>query len=203
MAMVMIFGVVLGFFLLLQSLKITGIIPRLAPLDARALRGAALQAEAESETSVPAEKTLAVKFEDAAAFYAAAGQQNVPLLSFTISSSKAAKVNRMAFSLSDLAMADDLESLQLFIDGELLTERAFFEGKGVFDNIHLRLHPGEEVPVEVKGQVSGDATPGHRVQIGFRERGDLVVQSIVSEPLAADVDFPAWGPAVSLIGRPL
>lgn len=132
-----------------------------------------------------------------------AGQKDVQLFSFTLSARKAAKVQNLSFSLGELANPTDVQSLQLFIDGEFFAERAFFEGKGTFKDVHLRLYPYRDVRIDVMGQVHENAPAGHRLQIGFESEDDLFLQSIASEPLESNLNFPVWGPAVSVIGQPL
>lgn len=129
------------------------------------------------------------------------GQQDARLMSFLLTSKKAAKVQRLHFSLGELADAAELTSLRLHADGAFVAERAFFEGKGAFDDLHLRLHPGTPVLVDVLGQMSDDAQPGHRLRVGFADNEAVDVKSIVSEPLETSLEFPVWGPAVSVIGR--
>lgn len=132
-----------------------------------------------------------------------ADQQNARLMSFLLSTNKAAKVESLRFSLGEMANPEELKSLQLYADGEFLTERAFFEGHGTFHDLHLRLHPGSPVVIDVTGQIQESAQPGHRLQIGFASEDDVVMKSIVSEPLETNLDFPVWGPSVSIIGKPL
>ena len=146
---------------------------------------------------------IAIMVHDDAERAVTAGQKDARLLSFTLSSRKAAKVQRMNFSLGTLAEPTDLQTLQLFIDGEFVVERPFFEGKGSFDDLHLRLYPHRDVRVDVTGSVHEDASVGHRLKLGFVEENDLIIRSIASEPLESGLTFPVWGPAVSIIGQRL
>lgn len=198
-ALLGVFFLVVTAFFLLQSLKFAGVLG-VNGMGRADLRGAAFERIAYDPAG---DGVVSVHVDKGASLQAGRGEKDVELFNFSVTSHKAAKIDRLVFSLHDGSDQSDLESLQLYIDGEYFSERSFFEGKGTFDDVHVRLHPGNTVHFRLTGSVSPGAQPGHRLKVGFAEADDLVVKSIVSERLSTDLSFPARGPAVSVIGAPL
>ncbi|MEZ4087739.1 MAG: hypothetical protein R3B71_05435 [Candidatus Gracilibacteria bacterium] len=200
-ALLMVLFVVLAMFILLQSLKFAGMIA-VPGSESSSLHGVS----AEAVAYIPGEDPLVhvtMESEYYGSGTARPWEENVSFLSFEVDSRKAAKIDRLVLSLGGTASDSDVANVQLSIDGEFFAERAFVDGKAVFNGIHVRLHPGNPVQFVVTGTLSDDVMPGHRVKVGFSEAEDFSVKSIVSEMLPTDVRFPMWGPAVSVIGDPI
>ncbi|MBU0667620.1 hypothetical protein KJ951_01445 [Patescibacteria group bacterium] len=210
--LVMIFVLVFAGFLLLETLKMVGFISlgsatETGQTNASAFGGAVVLGDLAAERAAynieENEKDVFFSFDKTAAAFATPGQQDVSLLNFSVLSNVAAKLQRLDFSAGEITNPADLVSLQLYVDGRFVTEKAFYDGHAVFDNLNLRLYPEKEVVVAITGQLSADAKGGHMVQIGLVSEDNASVRNIASSPLCVGLDFPAWGPAVSVIGSNL
>lgn len=127
--------------------------------------------------------------------YTVPGQKDVPLLKFTLSPASDGFVRGLTFTLDDLAHPFDLKSLKLFLGDESLGEVAFFEGKGTFANLMVKLSANKLMQFSVLGTISDQAQTGDRLKLK------------VSEMKATDSngnDFgvqggPMSGPAISVV----
>lgn len=148
-------------------------------------------------------KDLYFVFDDTAAGFTTAGSKDVSLLNFSVSSGASAKLQKLIFSPGENTNPADLVSLQLYVNGDFVTEKPFLEGRAVFNDLKLRLHPNNNVTISIMAQLSAKAQAGHIVQVGLVSADDVMAQSITSSPLRVGLDFPAWSPAVSVIGSNL
>lgn len=133
-----------------------------APWDTRGAHGAAPQTTQQINGS-----RLIITPEKTSDTYAAPGQKDVQLLSFTVSPSADGFVHAMNFVLGNLAHPYDLKSLKLMLGDQQLGEVSFFEGKGSFQNLMVKLAANSLVKFSVLGTVSEQAQPGDRLMVRF------------------------------------
>jgi len=137
-----------------------------APLAAPELHGAAPQNTQESLSSI-----LTLSPEKVGPFSAVPGEPDVYLLRFTLSPSNNGFVHGLTFVLDNLAHPYDLKTLKLFLGDKQLGEVSFFEGKGSFQNLMLKLEANKLVKLSVVGTVSGQAPVGDRIRLKLAEDG--------------------------------
>ncbi len=99
------------------------------------------------------------------------GQDDVYFLRFTLSPESDGFVHGMSFALNGLAKPYDLKSLRLFLGDKQLGETAFFEGKGSFRNLMLKLEANKLLKLSVVGDVSGQAQVGDRLILELADDG--------------------------------
>jgi hypothetical protein len=99
------------------------------------------------------------------------GQDDVYFLRFTLSPESDGFVHGMSFALDGLARPYDLKSLRLFLGDKQLGETAFFEGKGSFRNLMLKLEANKLLKLSVVGDVSGQAQVGDRLILKLADDG--------------------------------
>ncbi|MFO0780913.1 MAG: hypothetical protein U0519_03445 [Candidatus Gracilibacteria bacterium] len=99
------------------------------------------------------------------------GEKDVNLLRFTLSPSDDGFVHGMTFVLDEIAHPYDLKRLKLYFGDRLLGEVSFFEGKGSFRNLMLRLSANRLLTLQLVGEVSTQAPPGDRLQLKFDHDG--------------------------------
>lgn len=187
-------------FLFVEVLKFADLIPSGHVVDARLLHASVLENAAYTPPAVP---DVHMDFHGNDSSYGFRGEQGIRLWEFSFSSPKEAKLQRLVFSLKDPDASDDIHRLQLSVDGKFVTEKPVFGGFAIFDGLNLHIQPDEELHLEITGDLSDDAHAGHRIQIGIADPENILIQSSFSKPYTVDMDFPSWGPAVSVIGSPL
>lgn len=114
---------------------------------------------------------LVVAPEDVGPLSVVPGQDDVYFLRFTLSPESDGFVHGMSFALDGLARPYDLKSLRLFLGDKLLGETAFFEGKGSFRNLMLKLDANTLLTLSVVGDVSDQAQVGDRLILKLADEG--------------------------------
>lgn len=140
---------------------------RPAAVEIQELHGAAPQTNKEAGTA----QRLVVTSEDVGPLYVVPGQDDVYFLRFTLSPESDGFVHGMSFALGGLARPYDLKSLRLFLGDKQLGEVAFFDGKGTFRNLMLKLEANKLLTLSVVGEVSGQAEVGDRLILELDDDG--------------------------------
>jgi len=166
-----------------------------APWDAGGVHGAAPQTTQQITGS-----QLIITPENTAAAYAFPGQKDVALLSFTVSPSADGFIHAMTFVLGNLAHPYDLKSLKLTLGNQQLGEVSFFEGKGSFQNLMVKLAANKLMKFSVLATVSDQAQSGDRLMLNFAD--DRGIDATDTDGIQLNVvgDKAAGGQPVSVVG---
>lgn len=118
----------------------------------------------------PSGQKLIYSAEKTGVEYAVPGQQDVKLLNFTLSPASDGFVHGMTFALDDLAHQYDLKSLKLYLGDSRLGEVTFFEGKGSFQNLMIKLEANKLMEFSVLGTLSDQAQTGDRLLLKIADK---------------------------------
>lgn len=141
--------------------------------------------------------------------YASPGQADVPLLNFSVTPSRDGFVHGMTFALGHLAHPYDLKSLKLFLKGDagagsstagqLLGEVSFFEGRGAFENLMVKVAANKIAEFSVVGTLSDQAQIGDRLVLGFADGGGISAIDSDGVDFSIQKNGTFSGPAVSVV----
>ncbi len=134
--------------------------------------------------------------------YAFPGQKDVALLDFTVSPSADGFIHAMTFVLGNLAHPYDLKSLKLMLGDQVLGEVSFFEGKGSFQNLMVKLTANKLMKFSVLGTVSEQAQTGDRIMLQFADDRGIDATDTDGVQFGVDGGKAAGGQPVSVVGGP-
>ncbi len=145
---------------------------------------------------------LLVSAEKSGPAYAVPGQKHVTLMKFSLSPSNTGFVTSMSFDLDKLAHPYDLQSLQLFYGDEQLGDVSFFEGKGSFKNLMIKVEANRLMEFTLTGTVSGQAQIGDRLITKFASDLGIVANDNNGFDFSVLGTDTASGPATSIVHGP-
>ncbi len=166
-----------------------------APWDTRGVHGAAPQTTQQITGS-----RLIITPEKTSDTYAVPGQKDVQLQSFTVSPSADGFIHGMTFVLGNLAHPYDLKSVKLTLGDQQLGEVSFFEGKGSFQNLMVKLSANSLMKFSVLGTVSEQAQPGDRLMLQFSGDRGIDVADADGVPFTVVGGKEAGGQPISVVG---
>jgi|GEM_PF-6195384 len=132
-----------------------------------------------------------------ASSYAAPGQKDVALLDFTLNPSNDGFIRGLSFSLSNLALPYDLKVLKLFVGDEKIGEVSFFDGKGDFKNLMVKVQANSLAHFHVLGDINDQAEMGDRLVLNMNNKIDAEDSDGSAFSLVAQGNLS--GPAVSVV----
>ncbi len=136
--------------------------------------------------------------EKSPANYAVPGGEDAPLLNFSLSPSSDGFIHSMMFTLDDLAHPYDLKSLKLFLGGQQLGEVSFFEGKGSFDNLMVKMEANTLMNFSVTAAVSDQAEIGDRLRLKVADQG-IQAEDNDGNDFSVASDGEMSGPVISIV----
>lgn len=135
--------------------------------------------------------------------YAFRGDKNVPLMKFKLAAQEDVFLKELVLTMDQLSKTYDLKNIQLYKEHTILQETSFFEGRGVFKDLLIKLPQNKEIWFYIKGDVSEQANVGDRIRLLFVDREDLKITNVAGDSLAVKSDYPVKGDIVSVIGKTL
>mgnify|MGYP001610415153 CR=1 FL=1 len=135
--------------------------------------------------------------------YAFRSNKNVQLMKFKLTAREDIFLKELALNMDQLSKAYDLKNLQLYKGSVMLQETSFFEGKGIFKDLLIKIPQNKEIWFYVKGNISEQAHVGDRIRLFFADDKAIKITDVTGGELAIKSGYPVKGDIVSVIGQTL
>jgi hypothetical protein len=168
--------------------------------DSGMLRGVPLESVIYTEPEVVLEGDVVLSRDVRGGGSAERGEMDVSFQKFDMTARSDGSLREITFSLNGFARPRDVTGLQLYVNGEFVAEKPFFEGRATFDGLNVILNAHKTVNLEVKGKVGADAVSSDRIQIGIASTDDILIRTGIGDKLTIEGGFPLWGRYISVIG---
>jgi hypothetical protein len=142
---------------------------------------------------------LIISSEKTKTTYVVPGQKDVPLYHFSLSPTNDGFIHAMTFVLGDLSHPYDLQKLKLYLGDSLIGEVLFFDGKGTFQNLMMKLKANQLMSFQIVGTVSEQAQPGDRLILQLADQ--LGIDAVDADGIHFDIvgRTTALGQPISIV----
>ncbi len=135
--------------------------------------------------------------------YAFRGDHGISFMKFRIVAPEDIFLKEIILNMDQFSQSYDLKNLQLYSGNVMLQEAAFFEGKGAFKDLLIKIPKNKEIWLQVKGTLSEQAHVGDRIRLLFADKESIKITNTAGDAMTFNNDYPIKGNIVSVIGKTL